>query len=122
MRSVPEWTGKTDDTQPPSRVRVRVFEREHGRCHRCTRKIQPGEKWTLEHLTALINGGQNRESNLGLTCDWCLPFKNAQDVSEKSKVYRKKKRHLGLRNKSRFGCARSSKWKKKIDGRVVPRE
>lgn len=121
MRSVPEWIGKNDDQQPPPRVRLRVFELHNGQCHRCTRKIQPGERWTLEHLIAIINGGQNRESNLCLTCDWCLPLKNAQDVSEKSKVYRVKKRHRGLRSKSRFGCARSGKWKKKLDGTVVPR-
>lgn len=121
MRSVPEWIGKTDDTPVPPRVRIRVFEAKGGCCHSCGRKIRPGESWTCEHIVALINGGQNRESNLGLTCDWCLPLKNAQDVSEKSKVYRVKKRHRGLRKKSRFGCARSSKWKKKISGEVVPR-
>lgn len=120
-RTIEEWCGKTDDTQPPSRVKVRVFERHGGLCHRCTRKIRPGESWTLEHLTALINGGQNRESNLGITCDWCLPLKNAQDVSEKSKVYRVKKRHLGLKRKSRFGCSRSGPWKKRLDGTVVRR-
>lgn len=98
-----------------------MFDKRNGRCHRCTRKIQAGESWTCEHIVALINGGLNRESNLGLTCGWCLPLKNAQDVSEKSKVYRVKKRHRGLRKKSRFGCARSGKWKKKISGEVVRR-
>ena len=120
-RSVDEWIGNTPDTQAPPRVRVRVFERDEGKCHDCGRKIRPGETWTLEHLTALINGGENRETNLGLTCDWCLPSKNARDVSEKSKVYRKKKSHLGLRKMSRFGCARSSPLKKKINGQVVKR-
>ena len=122
MRSLPEWIGKSDDQTPPPRVRLRVFEAKGGKCHRCTRKIRPGESWTCEHIVALCNGGANRESNLDVTCKWCLPFKNAQDVSEKSKVYRVKKRHNGLRKKSRFGCARSSKWKRKISGEVVPRE
>lgn len=121
MRSVPEWIGANDDTKIPDRVRVRVFERHGGRCHSCTRKIQAGEKWTLEHLKALINGGENRESNLGITCSWCLPYKNAQDVSTKSRNYRVKKRHLGLRRTSRFGCARSSPFKKKLTGEVVRR-
>ena len=121
MRTLPEWIGKTPDTQPPPRVRLRVFEAKGGKCHRCTRKIRPGESWTCEHIVAICNGGANMESNLGLTCTWCLPLKNAQDLSEKAKVYRSKKRHRGLKKKSRFACARSAKWKKKISGEVVPR-
>jgi 5-methylcytosine-specific restriction enzyme A len=100
-RSVPEWIGKTDDTQAPLRVRVRVFEREGGCCHRCHRRIWPGEGWTLEHLTAIINGGANRENNLGVTCDWCLPAKNAEDVAEKSRVARKKAKHVGAKKPGR---------------------
>ena len=98
-RSVPPWRGKTDDTQPPPRVRLRVFERANGCCHRCGRKISAGERWTLEHLRALVNGGANGETNLGVTCDWCLPEKNAEDVTEKSVVARKRRKHLGLTRK-----------------------
>jgi len=95
-RSVPEWIGKTDDTPAPPRVRARVFERCGGRCGQCDRKIRPGEGWTLEHLIALINGGRNAEGNLGVTCDWCLPAKNAADVAEKSKVAAVRQKHLGI--------------------------
>lgn len=98
-RSVPEWIGATPDTPAPPRVRLRVFERGEGKCHRCTRKIAAGEKWTLEHLVALINGGQNRESNLGVTCRWCLPEKNAEDVARKSKDYEVRAKHRGIRLK-----------------------
>lgn len=101
-RSVPEWIGKTDDTPAPPRVRLRVFERCGGKCGECGRKIRPGEGWTLEHLIALINGGKNAESNLGVTCDWCLPAKNAADVAEKAKTYAVKAKHLGIRPPSRF--------------------
>lgn len=98
-RSVPEWQGKTPDTAAPPRVRLRVFEREGGRCHRCRRKIAAGERWTLEHVKALINGGANAERNLAVTCDWCLPAKNAEDVAEKAKTARVKARHLGIKPK-----------------------
>lgn len=105
MRSVNEWIGRDDDEAPPPRVRVRVFDRKGGRCHRCTRKILTGEPWTLEHVIAVINKGQNRESNLDVTCSWCLPEKNAEDVAEKSDVYHKRAKHLGvpLKKKRRFG-------------------
>lgn len=113
-RSVPEWIGKTPDTTPPDRVRVRVFEAKNGRCHACGRKIATGENWTLEHLTALINGGENRESNLDVTCDWCLPEKNAADVAEKADVYRVKQKHL-LPHKAKtrpMPGSKASGWRK----------
>jgi 5-methylcytosine-specific restriction endonuclease McrA len=93
-RSVEEWKGKTPDTPVPDRVRVRVFDREEGRCHCCRRLIRTGEHWTLEHRKAMINGGENRENNLCLTCDWCLSEKNAADVAEKSTVYGKRLKHI----------------------------
>lgn len=96
-RAVPEWIGKTDDTPVPPRVRLRVFEAKGGKCHSCGRKIRPGERWTCEHLVALINKGQNRESNLDVTCDWCLPAKNAADVREKSHVRKRQARNIGIK-------------------------
>lgn len=120
-RSLPEWRGATDDTPAPPRVRLRTFERFAGKCHRCSRKINAGEQWTLEHLVALCNGGSNSESNLGVTCDWCLPGKNAEDVAEKSKVAKRKASHLGLRKKSRFACSKDGPYRKKLNGEVVRR-
>lgn len=96
-RSVPEWKGRTDDTQAPPRVRARVFERCGGKCHRCGRKITAGENWTLEHVIALINGGRNAENNLSVTCDWCLPEKNAEDVAIKAKSAKVRQAHIGIR-------------------------
>lgn len=93
-RSLPIWEGKTDDTPVPDRVRLRVWDRFGGCCHRCTRKIRAGERWTLEHTVALILGGKNREDNLSLTCCNCLPVKNAEDVAEKSEVYEIRKKHI----------------------------
>jgi hypothetical protein len=102
-RSVALWIGATDDAPAPTRVRIRVFERCNGRCHRCGRKIRPGDSWTLEHLIALINGGRNAEDNMCLTCAWCLPIKNAEDVAIKAKSARVRARHLGIKPKrSRF--------------------
>lgn len=95
-RTVEEWVGKTDDTAVPPHVRLRVFDRCKGRCHKCTRKILVGEEWTCEHLIALINQGKNSESNLGLTCCNCLPEKNADDLAEKSGIYHKRAKHLGI--------------------------
>jgi 5-methylcytosine-specific restriction protein A len=121
-RSVPEWIGATPDTPVPPRVKDRVFLRFDGRCHACTRKVRPGEPWTCEHLKALINGGENRENNLGITCENCLPDKNAADVAEKSLVARKRAKHLGLKKAKRpFPGSVASGLKKKMNGEVVRR-
>lgn len=115
-RSVPEWTGRSDDDAPPPRVRLRVFDRHQGRCHACTRKVLAGETWTCEHLKALCNGGRNIESNLGVTCCNCLPDKNAADVAEKSLVYRKRAKHLGItKPKSRLPSRKFNQpWKPNV--------
>lgn len=93
-RTTQEWVGRNDDDVPPDYVRVRVFDRCRGICHMCGRVIRAGERWILEHLKAIINGGLNRESNLGLTCCLCLPKKNAADLAEKSETYHMRKKHV----------------------------
>jgi 5-methylcytosine-specific restriction protein A len=123
-RSVDEWVGKTADSKIPARVRDRLFEAKGHRCHNCTRVIEPGQHWTLEHLIALINGGENRESNLGVTCDWCLPGKNAADVAEKSTVYRKRAKANGIKTTKYppMPGTKASGWKRKMDGTLVRRK
>ena len=122
-RSVPEWIGATPDTKPPPRVRVRVFGRTNGRCHKCTRKIPTGDKWTLEHVKALVNGGENRESNLDVTCDWCLPEKNAADVAEKARTYRKRAKHIGVSTKRKqlIPGSKGTRFKQKVNRTTVLR-
>lgn len=96
-RSIPEWIGKTDDTPVPPRVRVRVFERYHGRCQcGCGRLIRAGERWDCEDTIAIINGGERREANLKPWLTEHHKGKTAKDVAEKAAVYRKKAKHLGV--------------------------
>lgn len=121
-RTVSEWIGATADTQVPPRVRARVFERDNGKCCECSRKIGPADRWICDHAVAIINGGENRETNLRVICDWCdKKVKTPADVAIKSKTARIKAKHLGIEKRSTFSCSRQSKWKKKLDGTVVLR-
>jgi len=96
-RSVPEWIGKTPDSRPPPHVRVRIFTKHGGRCHWSGILIRPGDAWDVDHVIALINGGENRESNMApILRGKPHKEKTRQDVAEKSRVYRKRKAHLGL--------------------------
>lgn len=94
-RSVSPWIGRDDNHRAPGKVRQRVFDREHGCCHLCGQPIQPGQKWDLDHVVAIINGGENAEPNLKPAHRKCHQDKTARDVAEKAKVAAIRGRHIG---------------------------
>lgn len=100
-REVPEWIGSSPDAKVPPRVKIRVFEKFHGRCYLSGRKILAGEAWELEHIIALCNGGEHRESNFAPALGEPHKVKTKADVAEKSKVARVRKKHLGLMKSKR---------------------
>lgn len=121
-RTVPEWIAKTPDTPVPDRVKLRVFERYNGICQRSNRKIRAGEPWQCDHKKAIINGGENRESNLVPVLADKHKEKTAEDVAEKAMVARKRKKHLGITKPKRpFPGSKADRWKKRMDGTVVER-
>lgn len=96
-REVPEWIGKTPSTAPPPRVKLRIIDAQHGVCAECGRKLGvAGERIEFDHTTALVNGGENRESNLRALCAPCHAAKTAEDVAQKSAIARKRKKALGV--------------------------
>ena len=113
-RDVPEWVGATDDTRIPDRVRIRIFDRYHGRCQcGCNRKIMAGERWDAEHTVAIINGGLNCESNLTPFLAEHHKSKTARDVAIKSKTARVRKKSLGIRK------PRTIRSWRRFDGSIV---
>lgn len=113
-RTVMEWRGKDDDSRIPDRVRLRIFERFNCQCQcGCTRTITPGEKWEIDHITALINGGEHRESNLRPLLKEHHKRKTRDDVAIKSYNQRRKLAHAGIkRRKSRpIPGSRNTSWK-----------
>lgn len=114
MRSIEEWIGKSDDTPVPPRVKLRVFERHGGICHISLRRIQAGEPWDAEHVLAIANGGENRESNLAPALRAKHPQKTAQDLKLKSKAYHRRRKHLGIHSKKHSIPGR------KFDGTPIP--
>ena len=123
-RSVPEWVGKTDDATPPPRVRLRIFEARGGVCHISGRKIQAGEKWDLDHIVALADGGENRESNLAPALRSEHRRKTAKENTGRAKERRKRQRHIGIDRPSKnpLPGGKHDKWKRKVGGGVVPRD
>lgn len=123
-RSLKEWVGKTDDAPIPPRVRLRVFERYGGICFISGRTIRAGEPWQIDHLVSLINGGEHRELNLVPVLVEPHKEKTKEDLKEKSTVYRKKAKHLGIKlkkSKPMMG-SKASGWKRGFDGQWRRRE
>jgi 5-methylcytosine-specific restriction endonuclease McrA len=96
-RCPPEWIGATDDAKVPARVRLRIFERAGGICHISKRPIRAGEAWDVDHIIALCNGGEHRESNMAPALTGPHRRKTKADVAEKAMTYRKRANHLGLK-------------------------
>lgn len=123
-RKVKEWVGKTPDSPVPPRVRLRVFDAYEGKCYISGRKISPSDKWELDHIVALANGGENRESNLAPALASEHRAKTSQDVAMKSKDRRVRAKHTGAKPPSRnpLPGSRASGVKKMPDGRVIDRD
>jgi 5-methylcytosine-specific restriction protein A len=101
MRTVPEWVASRDDEAIPQRVRLRIWEREGGRCSLTGRKIMPGDAYDYEHRIALCNGGQHREANIVLALRDKHREKTADDLALKKKIARTRAKHLGIWPQSR---------------------
>jgi 5-methylcytosine-specific restriction endonuclease McrA len=113
MREVEEWIAKHDDQAVPRAVRVRIFDRYEGRCYLSGRQIRAGDKWELEHIKALCNGGEHRESNLAPALVDPHKVKTKADRKIKAKIDRVRKKHLGLKKSGRkIPGSKGSGWRK----------
>lgn len=119
MRSVSEWIGKNDDSRIPNRVRIRVFERYGGCCYRSGSRIFAGDKWAIDHIIALANGGRHAETNLAPILVQPHKEKTKADRKIQSKIYKIKKRHLGLNKPKRKPMmgTKASGWKRTMSGK-----
>ena len=82
---------------------AKLFLERHGCCRECGRKLTSRDDYVIEHVIALENGGTNDFDNLGLTCMWCKPEKDARDHSQAGKQRRTATKHLvskSMRKKS----------------------
>lgn len=106
--------------------RARLFLERGGRCHKCKRKLGPADDWIVEHMLALENGGTNEWKNLDVTCEWCLPAKNAEDDKVAKKIRAVATNHIvptSQRQKSGrpLPGTKASGIKKKMNGQVEKR-
>jgi len=106
-----------------TRERIDIFQRNDGRCHLCGLKIGVGEPWDVEHIVPLAQGGDDHGDNLAPAHRHCHAAKSKQDATNTSRAKRREAIHLGAKAPSRnpLPGGKRSAWKKKLDGRTVPR-
>jgi 5-methylcytosine-specific restriction endonuclease McrA len=98
---------------------AKLFLERGGCCHLCKRKLSASDDYIVEHMLALENGGTNDWDNLGLTCGWCKPLKDAEDhgIAAKSRhvatkhVVSKSMRQGGFRKAPEGYSTWTRKWK-----------
>lgn len=114
-RDVPEWIGATPNSPVPERVKRRVWMRYGGKCHWAKRKIMAGEDWDVDHVKALINGGENRESNLA-------PILRGKPHNEKTAADRDEQSKTNSMWEKTYGRKKKRPWnnglRKKMNGTV----
>lgn len=115
-RKVPEWIGKTDNSAIPPRVKLRIFDKYDGKCYKTRVKLRPGE-YDFDHIIALCNGGENREENLAPIWREKHREKTRDDVAQKAKTDRIRKKFLGMNPKKE-----KPRFYRGVGGKVMDRE
>ncbi len=102
--------------------RARLFVERGGQCHRCKRKLRPGDKWSDEHLEPLWDGGTNDWDNRHISCEWCKPIKDGEETKVRAKRRRTRTKHVlpseDQGSKRPMPGSRRSKYKRRMDGTV----
>lgn len=107
-----------------TRERTALFLAAGGCCAHCRVKIQPGQRWDLDHARPLELMGADEPSNWQVLCAPCHRTKTADDVSRIRKAQRSQARHLGTKapSKTPLPFGKRSAFKRKLDGTVVRRD
>lgn len=121
-----EDVGTTKRKNMTPRMRLKVWENHKGVCKLCGGKIDGvRERWIVEHIIPLALGGEDAEGNMAPAHEGCAlakTFGKSGDIAKAAKAKRAKSKHLGIKiSKNPLPGSKGSKWKKKIDGSVVPR-
>jgi 5-methylcytosine-specific restriction endonuclease McrA len=91
------WIGRNDRAMPPENVQLRILERYKACCAGCQRKLMMGERWELDHVIALQDGGVNAEGNLQPLCKPCHGVKTGAEATIRAKVRAKTKAAYGIK-------------------------
>lgn len=107
-----------------AKTRLEAFRRCGGMCEGkdCGIRLRPA-RWECDHIIPWEFSRDSTIENAQCLCAPCHAEKTSkQDIPAIAKSNRIQRREAGIRKPSTFPGSRNSRWKKKIDGSVVPRE
>jgi 5-methylcytosine-specific restriction protein A len=108
-------------------MRVRIFDTAGGVCHLCKLPINAtrGEKWHVEHIKPLWEGGSDDEKNMAPAHVDCHATKSAEESAPRAKGTRQRAKHIGaVKPKGQLrgpGFAKSEKRPRIEKQRLDPR-
>lgn len=118
-RTVEEWRGRTDDSDPSDECKMRIVEKQDRKCALTGHAFRPGDKIEFDHITPLWLGGKNREKNLQAVIDTAHAGKTKVEATVRGKIKATAAKHLGIK-KSKSPLS-NPRFKRLMDGRVVDR-
>ena len=96
---------------------MRIFEKHGGRCRLTGKKILAGDKWDLDHIVPLADGGENRERNLAPVLHYAHQQKTVEENKARAKAKRNAIKQFGMKQQKP-----KSRFKRRMDGTVVFRD
>lgn len=95
--------------------------RADGKCESCTAPLSEG-RYHYDHDIPDALGGDNSLENCRVLCTTCHRDKTGKrDVPRIAKAKRNWRKSRGIKKRSRFPGARTSRFKKKLNGEVIER-
>ena len=105
-----------------AKQKLQMFVKSKGVCCICGGQINGVKETWDEHVNPLWLAGDNSAPNRAPAHAKCARAKTAAEATERASIRRKAEKHFGAhRSANPMPCGRKSKWKKKMDGSVVPR-
>lgn len=103
-----EWIGKTPEAMPGQTVLLRLYAKQNGICAcGCGQVMNLNrDKVDCDHRIALIDGGENRESNLQLLLHPCHKRKTSAEASARSEERRHKAKAFTALRKPQWSTQR----------------
>lgn len=105
--------------------RARIFAAHNGICHICGSRIDgTRDRWDADHIIPLEISRDDSDANIAPAHEKChRTAKTPKDAAQIAKAKRVERKHAGAhRPRSTLAGSKQSKWKRKIDGTVVPRK
>lgn len=110
-RSVKEWIGRNDDAMPPKSAFDRLYAKQGGKDAITGIEFAPGDRIVRDHIVPLIDGGENRESNLQLITEKTHKLKTAREAMERAKTRAVQHKHRAYVTEPQPGALAGSRVK-----------